>query len=361
MYGMKKVGRNELCPCGSGKKYKFCCLNEMRNEDKISEFMNEYRKLSKDAKIKHCIHPNKDECNDKIIKAHAIQNNRVLLKLSENGNVVTMDGLSNIMFQDARSRRRKIATTFSGFCGYHDKILFQEIEDKEFEETPRQVFLYTYRTLAWHYHKKLEQKSHNDIFKELVEDYNLINNKNEDMYGENLRKASLENESKMNLFNKYLLDEDYENINYKVWKIPYEIQFAISTMLEIEHDILGNEINNLYRDEYLKSVYLNIFPAEGCSYCIWSWESTDKVYENFVKQFMDLNIKDKMNYLNNNLPRWTDSLVFSPRIWNRWGEQIQQALISHSNYDFLYRQMQYEEKKFAYEYMYTPWNIFEQL
>lgn len=24
----KKVGRNELCPCGSGKKYKKCCLNK---------------------------------------------------------------------------------------------------------------------------------------------------------------------------------------------------------------------------------------------------------------------------------------------------------------------------------------------
>lgn len=24
----KKVGRNDLCPCGSGKKYKNCCLKE---------------------------------------------------------------------------------------------------------------------------------------------------------------------------------------------------------------------------------------------------------------------------------------------------------------------------------------------
>jgi uncharacterized protein YecA (UPF0149 family) len=22
----KKVGRNDLCPCGSGKKYKKCCM-----------------------------------------------------------------------------------------------------------------------------------------------------------------------------------------------------------------------------------------------------------------------------------------------------------------------------------------------
>ena len=37
----KKVGRNELCPCGSGKKYKKCCLlNDQKNmivNDVISE------------------------------------------------------------------------------------------------------------------------------------------------------------------------------------------------------------------------------------------------------------------------------------------------------------------------------------
>jgi uncharacterized protein YecA (UPF0149 family) len=25
--GHRKVGRNDPCPCGSGKKYKKCCLN----------------------------------------------------------------------------------------------------------------------------------------------------------------------------------------------------------------------------------------------------------------------------------------------------------------------------------------------
>lgn len=32
-----KIGRNELCPCGSGKKYKKCCLN--KKEDKV-DFIN---------------------------------------------------------------------------------------------------------------------------------------------------------------------------------------------------------------------------------------------------------------------------------------------------------------------------------
>ncbi len=31
-----KVGRNDPCPCGSGKKYKKCCLNRGRRSPKVS-------------------------------------------------------------------------------------------------------------------------------------------------------------------------------------------------------------------------------------------------------------------------------------------------------------------------------------
>ena len=31
----KKIGRNDLCPCGSGKKYKKCCLNTGEYENLI--------------------------------------------------------------------------------------------------------------------------------------------------------------------------------------------------------------------------------------------------------------------------------------------------------------------------------------
>ena len=32
----KKIGRNDLCPCGSGKKYKHCCMNAEQLFDGIS-------------------------------------------------------------------------------------------------------------------------------------------------------------------------------------------------------------------------------------------------------------------------------------------------------------------------------------
>ncbi len=47
---MKKIGRNDPCPCGSGKKYKHCCLgitddhkgmNQARNhKDEVEELLS---------------------------------------------------------------------------------------------------------------------------------------------------------------------------------------------------------------------------------------------------------------------------------------------------------------------------------
>lgn len=152
-----KIGRNESCPCGSGKKYKKCCLDKSDEQRLAEAVLRSSENLKNEAHIKQCLHPNKDECDEKIIKAHAIQNNRILNKISENGMIISMDGVQHLIFQTAETKGRKIATVFTGFCKYHDKILFQEIEDKPFTCTSKQLFLLTYRTMAWHYHKKQEQ------------------------------------------------------------------------------------------------------------------------------------------------------------------------------------------------------------
>lgn len=31
----KKIGRNDPCPCGSGKKYKSCCMNKQTEQKKV--------------------------------------------------------------------------------------------------------------------------------------------------------------------------------------------------------------------------------------------------------------------------------------------------------------------------------------
>lgn len=55
-----------------------------------------------------------------------------------------MNGVSNIFFQDSKKEGRKIATTFFGFCDYHDTVIFRDIEDINFQKTDKQIFLFTY-------------------------------------------------------------------------------------------------------------------------------------------------------------------------------------------------------------------------
>lgn len=358
-----KVARNAKCPCGSGKKYKRCCLE--KDERQFAEaLIYSTQNTRNEARIKQCLHPNQEECKGKIVKAHAIQNNRILNKLAKEGLLVTLDGTSHYLFQSSDIKGRKIATTFTGFCEYHDKTLFQEIEDKDFMATTKQVFLLTYRTMAWHYHKKQEQVNAVCIQTQKMFSKGYDITKSEDFadYFHQLNLGLNDNDTEKTYFDKAVVEENYNFISSYIWEIPYEVNFAVSMMTELEYDINGNKINDLINDKNIKNIYLNIFPLENKSYCIWSWLNIyDEFYLPFAKQFDDLSINDRENYLNNYLPRWTDSIVVSPRLWEFWGKQIQEALITHANFDVLYRTFEREERNNKYTYMGTPWNLFSNL
>lgn len=38
-----KIGRNDSCPCGSGKKYKMCCLQASSQRNEAKSFSHEFR------------------------------------------------------------------------------------------------------------------------------------------------------------------------------------------------------------------------------------------------------------------------------------------------------------------------------
>jgi len=122
-----KIGRNEPCPCGSGIKYKKCCLNKTDDERLADAIMYSMQSIERDARIKQCLHPNHDECDQKIIKAHAIQNNRILNKIAEEGHVITVDGTSNMIFQGTQKRGEKLRLLLQGFANIMIKFYFKKL------------------------------------------------------------------------------------------------------------------------------------------------------------------------------------------------------------------------------------------
>ena len=180
------------------------------------------------------------------------------------------------------------------------------------------------------------------------------------IYGFSL--AEKDNNFERKKINNYLLSKEYDGVSSVIWEIPYEINFAISMMNSIEHDINGSKINDYESNEGVKNIYLNIFPSNNKSYCIWSWiKENSNVYQEFANQFIQLETKDKVNYLNNQMPRWSDAIIISPKLWNKWDREIQESLIAQSNLDFLYRDLEEKELGFSYQYMDTPWDFFKEL
>ena len=147
-----KLGRNDPCWCNSGKKFKKCHLDRDKqtpiNKGVIHNQLNSFYSQ------KYCSVPSvmRNKCSGKIIKAHSISKSASLKDIAHNGHVLTT-------FKEAISFKngfnvspKKIgiqkASTFTGFCAYHDKLLYQPIEDFDFVISEENCFLIAYRAIS---------------------------------------------------------------------------------------------------------------------------------------------------------------------------------------------------------------------
>lgn len=330
--------------------------------------MEELLKLLKETENlknnKFCMYPNKKECSGKIKRAHTIQNNRILNKVSDNGMLRVLNEKVNLMFQGSGEKGRGVVSTFWGFCDYHDTTLFEPIENYKYDKSLMQTFLYTYRTFCWHYYLKIESQIKNKYIYENISNDEIKNHLRGNDLTKGIELGISDNNKVLKIFNKALLTQNYNIIDYYIFEIPYEVRFCCCGMIQLYRDLLGNKINDYDKlDDInvpLKNLYINIFPENNKSYCIFSWLKVDSIYNNFAIQFSQLTFKNKINYLNNMLPRETDKIFINPLLWKKFGKGVQQSLLAHCNLGYLYTSMN-EEKNIhkKWKYMYTPWNLFD--
>ena len=54
-----KIGRNDMCPCGSGLKYKKCCLRKSKDQLAFEAYVDAQKKADRAGRVKECSHPRK--------------------------------------------------------------------------------------------------------------------------------------------------------------------------------------------------------------------------------------------------------------------------------------------------------------
>ncbi len=114
--------------------------------------------------------------------------------------------------------------------------------------------------MAWHYHKKIEQLNANNIMIQRMQKfgYNFDEDGEVSMLSKFFKLGAQDNECEKDEFDAILLSQNYEEVSHSTWVLPYEVEFTVSMMHELNYDLLGNQINDLIEDEIVRKIYLNM-------------------------------------------------------------------------------------------------------
>lgn len=153
-----KLGRNEPCWCGSGKKYKHCHLHH--DNQKTRTTFEAFKNLKKEFSEKKCMAPEGwlKNCRGGICQAHTVPKSGSLKRIARDGHVYNMSSPHTPTSKQNSFIPKLIginlASTFNGFCAWHDQSVFAPIEKEVFHGTSEQCFLLGYRAIAMEMYKK---------------------------------------------------------------------------------------------------------------------------------------------------------------------------------------------------------------
>lgn len=301
---------------------------DINMSDQRQSFQQLLGQLKREARTKNCFAVD-GNCSENIIRAHSIQNNRILTRLADNGKVIQLkEDISKEGFGIApRLIGRRVASAATNFCGRHDTNIFLPIEQRDF--TPgdlEQEFLFAYRAYAREHHAKLEQTL---MLKAALKKLDAPDTK--DMLNTALlgSEATLqEMEANRIKLNQARSSSDFKQIHtYRAeFRLPCPI--AVSSSFALEHDLNGNLINNLGDlHASLKPLALTVFPQGSKTYVLISCLRRDKKDYSFIsKQILSRTKAEQKVIISNMVLAYVENLFISPAWWGDKPRETQEAI-----------------------------------
>lgn len=332
-----KLGRNKSCWCGSGKKYKKCHLN--RDQQKPIS-IGEAHKATKSLKSnRYCSVPNtlKDKCTRKIINAHTVSKSSSLAEIADDTNHVL--GLKVSMSTLTKNKGVILperiginqASTFKGFCSYHDKSLFACIEDEEFTKTNEQLFALAYRAVCKELYAKSSSTEISELLKNADKGKDIIN---QIAIQEMASGFSIGTDTALKELNdfKELLDENLINSTaldmcHVIVSSSSPCPVSISSILAPDVDFDGKKIQDLSNLKVVpESVIFNSFSSDGHGYIVFSWLKSSLIITSFIETLINQSFNSVFNALLRFFFSVSENIYLSPVWWESLTEELRSAL-----------------------------------
>jgi len=313
-----KIGRNDLCPCGSKKKFKRCHGHHTGAVGpNIFKVAAEVRAIARKG---GCYAPESlhSECSKGVISSHTVSRSGSLGAIQRDGHVFSYS-LDMLGLQRTGGRLRpestgwKQASTFPGFCGYHDKRLFEPLEDAPFQGTKEQCFLIAYRSLCKEIHAKASSAKQSDLRTAFAEKSAAVAsavaafNKGTSIAFRDLKRHKLR-------YDKVLLNKDWRKVCGTL--IEFDRTFPIQCTAGIfpDKDINGLPVQRLdWNGATPDLINFSSFAADGKSYFLICWlVDSDRSGARFAIPFELVDREDLPAIIGSLILQVTENCHFSP-------------------------------------------------
>lgn len=286
-----KIGRNDPCPCGTGKKYK-ACHGHHSNAPSPNLFSAaaKVRTLSKKGEClaPACMH---DECAGGTINAHTVSRSASLGLIQRESHVYSYNlSLEGIKKHGGplvpQKTGWKQASTFPGFCGHHDKQLFEPLEDKPFIGSKEQCFLIAYRALAKELHAKSNSAKQSDL-RIAYAGSSPSKRANAIALNKGVELGLRDTKRHKSRYDRVLISKDWNKV--KGLLIAFDGVFPVQCTggLFPDVDILGLPVQQIdWRNTTPDTINMASFAAEGVSYFLLCWLlDSDRSCARFAEAF----------------------------------------------------------------------------
>ena len=302
--------------------------NIMNKEElnRIKNFNDNLKKINQEANIKVCFHPNNTECKGDIIRAHSLQRQGSLKTLEKNvkGNkylYMHTEREPNFEknFLDLKRIGRKAATTFDGFCSFHDTQIFKEIENDMENldiDNDKHLFLHSYRSFAVAYHRKHEEMNlYNSDDPEVKSFFQTAFSGDQfELTKQGVAMALNDLKTPKMKLDEILLKGDYSSLRYFAFEYEYTVPVACASYITPHSLPNGKMIQMNPYNQSQSSIITTVLPFESKTIVVLSVFEDDKVGNEYLDMFEELFDHERRfnKFLSFYLMTGAENLVISP-------------------------------------------------
>jgi hypothetical protein len=238
---------------------------------------------------------------------------------------------------------KKEASTFFGFCDYHDTTLFSPIENYKFDSSKKHLFLHSYRSFAHSYHRKHEEdKLYNNPESDFVK---ALPSQWVNWMKEGLQMGVNDAKKYKEQIDEAIENKVYDFLEYLVYEKEGLYPFAVSSQMSPKVTYRNNPMNNhLDPNQPWSQPIITFLPDKTSTFVIIASFPDDKNSILLINELKELESRELEKAITSLIIANCENTFFSPKVWEKLNAKQKRILLDE--FEVNTRTQDYHDKFF---------------